>query len=57
MRAYPDLASTGRLTLLTSLRCIPLALWDEETQRLVSFRKMWALERDRRTAAATRAAA
>jgi omega-6 fatty acid desaturase (delta-12 desaturase) len=38
MREYPELKGYRRLTLLESLRCVPLALWDESRQRLVSFR-------------------
>jgi len=34
----PELLQADRLTLWQSLRCIKLALWDEESQRLVSFR-------------------
>ena len=37
MREYPELADTGRLTLLQSFKCVRLALWDEDRQRLVSF--------------------
>jgi omega-6 fatty acid desaturase (delta-12 desaturase) len=29
----------GRLTLLQSLRCVRLALWDDTQRRLVSFRE------------------
>lgn len=36
---YPELREIGRLTLLKSLRCVPLALWDEGQNRLVSFRE------------------
>ena len=35
---HPKLASYGRITLMDSLRCIRLALWDEAEARLVSFR-------------------
>ncbi len=35
---YPELAETGRMTLLESLRCVRLTLWDEDRRRLVSFR-------------------
>jgi omega-6 fatty acid desaturase (delta-12 desaturase) len=38
LREYPELFATGRLTLLQSLRCTPLVLWDEGRQKLVSFR-------------------
>ena len=34
----PELQQADRLTLWRSLGCIKLALWDEELQRLVSFR-------------------
>jgi omega-6 fatty acid desaturase (delta-12 desaturase) len=39
LRDYPDLDGIGRLTLLQSLRCVRLVLWDEDRQRLVSFRE------------------
>ncbi|MDR3499173.1 MAG: fatty acid desaturase [Parvibaculum sp.] len=39
LRDYPDLGEIGRVTLMDSLRCVKLALWDEERQRLVSFRE------------------
>jgi acyl-lipid omega-6 desaturase (Delta-12 desaturase) len=39
MRDHPELRDIGRLTLLQSFRCVPLALWDEAQQRLVSFRE------------------
>ncbi|WP_181708164.1 fatty acid desaturase [Chthonobacter rhizosphaerae] len=35
---HPELASIGRLTLLESLACVRLVLWDEAGRRLVSFR-------------------
>ena len=37
---YPELEGIGRLTLLQSLRCVRLALWDEGQKRLVSFREV-----------------
>jgi acyl-lipid omega-6 desaturase (Delta-12 desaturase) len=40
LRDYPDLGRIGRLTLLQSLECVRLVLWDEGRQRLVSFREM-----------------
>jgi acyl-lipid omega-6 desaturase (Delta-12 desaturase) len=40
LRDYPDLDGIGRLTLLQSLRCVRLALWDEGRKRLVSFREV-----------------
>jgi acyl-lipid omega-6 desaturase (Delta-12 desaturase) len=38
LRDHPELRDIGRLTLTQSLRCVPLALWDEQRRRLVSFR-------------------
>jgi omega-6 fatty acid desaturase (delta-12 desaturase) len=40
LRDHPDLEGIGRLTLLQSLRCVRLVLWDEGQQRLVSFREV-----------------
>lgn len=40
LRDHPQLASRGRLTFLQSLRCATLALWDEDQQRLISFRQL-----------------
>jgi len=39
LRDHPDLAGIGRLTLLQSLGCVWLVLWDEDQKRLVSFRE------------------
>jgi acyl-lipid omega-6 desaturase (Delta-12 desaturase) len=38
LRDYPELRDVGRLTLLQSIRCVRLVLWDETRRRLVSFR-------------------
>ena len=38
LRDHPELAATGRLTLIESLKCVRLVLWDESRGRLVSFR-------------------
>jgi omega-6 fatty acid desaturase (delta-12 desaturase) len=38
LRDHPELGGVGRITLWESIRCIPLALWDEEHRRLISFR-------------------
>lgn len=46
LRDHPELAGIGRLTLLESLACVRLTLWDEETRRLVSFRQARALSTD-----------
>ena len=39
LRDYPELHSLGRITLLDSLRCVKLVLWDENRRKLVSFRE------------------
>ncbi|MCR4266436.1 fatty acid desaturase [Nitratireductor sp. ZSWI3] len=39
LRDHPDLRHIGRITLLQSLSCVKLVLWDEKTKRLVSFRE------------------
>ena len=39
LRDYPELRNIGRVTLLESLRCVKLALWDENGRKLVSFRE------------------
>jgi len=39
LRDHPQLAAVGRITLLQSLRCVRLTLWDEDRRRLVSFRR------------------
>ena len=53
LRDHPELASVGRLTLLESLRCVRMVLWDEGRRRLISFREMHILTSamNRRTAA------
>jgi acyl-lipid omega-6 desaturase (Delta-12 desaturase) len=40
LREHPELVATGRLTLIESLRCVRLVLWDEGKRRLISFREM-----------------
>jgi omega-6 fatty acid desaturase (delta-12 desaturase) len=40
LRARPDLAKIGRLTLGQSLSCVRLVLWDETAGRLISFRQL-----------------
>ncbi len=37
LRDHPNLEGIGRLTLLQSLKCVRLVLWDEGRQRLISF--------------------
>ena len=39
-REHPELQAPNRLTLIGSLRCVGLSLWDEASGRLVSFRQM-----------------
>jgi omega-6 fatty acid desaturase (delta-12 desaturase) len=39
LREHPELRDVSRLTLLHSLRCVRLVLWDESRQRLISFRE------------------
>jgi acyl-lipid omega-6 desaturase (Delta-12 desaturase) len=51
LRDHPELRDVGRLTLLESLRCVRLALWDEEQNRLVSFREVAAARRETRSLA------
>jgi acyl-lipid omega-6 desaturase (Delta-12 desaturase) len=40
LRDFPELKGVGRLTLSESLACVPLVLWDESRQRLISFRDL-----------------
>ena len=40
LREHPELVATGRLTLIESLRCVRLVLWDEGKRRLISFREL-----------------
>jgi acyl-lipid omega-6 desaturase (Delta-12 desaturase) len=46
LRDHPALATVGRLTLIQSLACARLVLWDETTRRLISFREMQAIRVD-----------
>jgi acyl-lipid omega-6 desaturase (Delta-12 desaturase) len=43
LRDHPELDGIGRLTLLESLRCVRLVLWDESQRRLISFREVHRL--------------
>ncbi len=38
LRDHPALAGIGRITMMQSLRCGKLVLWDEHRRRLISFR-------------------
>jgi acyl-lipid omega-6 desaturase (Delta-12 desaturase) len=42
LRDHPQLAAVGRLTLVESLRCVRMALWDEGQRRAISFREIHA---------------
>lgn len=39
LESVPELPRKHRMTLWQSFRCVKLALWDEESQRLISFRE------------------
>ncbi|MDB5552782.1 MAG: fatty acid desaturase [Rhizobium sp.] len=39
LRDHPELGDIGRITLLQSLSCVRLTLWDENSARLVSFKE------------------
>jgi len=39
LRDKPELREVGRMTLRQSLKTVPLALWDEQERRLISFRE------------------
>jgi omega-6 fatty acid desaturase (delta-12 desaturase) len=40
LRDNPELGIVGWLTLIQSIRCVRLLLWDEGQQRLVSFHEV-----------------
>ena len=50
LKDFPELGQVNRLTLWESLKCARLTLWDEATQKLISFR---TLSRRRYQAAGT----
>jgi len=37
LHEHPELRAIGRITLMQSLACVRLALWDESNQRMISF--------------------
>ncbi|WP_324754865.1 fatty acid desaturase [Roseovarius sp. Pro17] len=39
LRDHPELRDIGRITLLQSLGCVRLTLWDEHAKQLISFRQ------------------
>jgi acyl-lipid omega-6 desaturase (Delta-12 desaturase) len=43
LRDHPEFRAVSRVTLLESLRCVRLVLWDETRRRLVTFREAEAL--------------
>jgi omega-6 fatty acid desaturase (delta-12 desaturase) len=43
LRDHPQLAAIGRLTLLESVKCVRIVLWDEVRRRGISFRDMHAI--------------
>lgn len=45
LEANPDLQKAQRITIRDSFRLLNLALWDEENQRLISFRQMRQMRR------------
>jgi len=44
LRDHPELAAIGRITLLESLRCVRIGLWDEARSRGVSFCEIGAID-------------
>jgi acyl-lipid omega-6 desaturase (Delta-12 desaturase) len=40
LRDHPELGAVGRLTLMQSLGCVRLVLWDETHRRLISLREL-----------------
>jgi omega-6 fatty acid desaturase (delta-12 desaturase) len=42
---HPELKDVGRVTLLQSIGCVRLVLWDEARRRMISFRQLRALQR------------
>jgi omega-6 fatty acid desaturase (delta-12 desaturase) len=44
LRDHPELKDVGRITLLESIGCVRLVLWDEARRRMISFRQLRALD-------------
>lgn len=40
VKDFPELQEVGRLSLMESLRCVKLTLWDEKNRELISFRDL-----------------
>jgi omega-6 fatty acid desaturase (delta-12 desaturase) len=53
LRDHPQLDAIGRLTLIESIKCVRLVLWDEQRQRLISFGELRRLYRGVRAPAVT----
>ncbi len=47
-RSHPLFRDVKPITLVTSLRCLPLRLWDERQKRLVGYRHLRQLRREHR---------
>ena len=45
LKDHPQLKDMGRLSLLDSFRCVGLSLWDEASERLISFGQFHHQER------------
>ena len=54
LRDHPDLTRVKRLTLLESLSCLKLRLWDENRRKLISFGEFARMKAAARRAAALR---
>jgi len=44
LRDHPELRHVGRITLLESVCCVRLALWDEARRQMISFRQLRATQ-------------
>lgn len=51
LKQHPHLNDVGRLTLVDSIRCVGLTLWDEANRRLVTFREARMMEQGAAAAA------
>lgn len=40
LQDYPELKGVGRITLIESLKCVRLVLWDEAARKLISFSEL-----------------
>jgi omega-6 fatty acid desaturase (delta-12 desaturase) len=46
LRDHPELGDVGRITLLQSIVCVRLVLWDEARRRMITFRQLRAAQRE-----------